>query len=69
MIFTAVCRTWRLGLGLIVTNTIDPQNFLIHRHSSVTLWLVAHLGTFVQLALERFFSRLALMVLDFGRVL
>jgi hypothetical protein len=22
-----VCRTWRLGLGLIVTNTIDSKTF------------------------------------------
>ncbi len=31
--------------------------------------LRAHLGTFVLLALERFFCLLALMVLDFGRVI
>jgi hypothetical protein len=30
--------------------------FEIHHHSSITLWLVAHLGTFVLFALERFFS-------------
>ena len=35
---------------------------------SSSLLLKAHLGTFVLFALERFF-RLALMVLDFGRVI
>jgi hypothetical protein len=34
----------------------------------LSVQLVAHLGTFVLLALERLF-RLALMVLDFGRVI
>jgi hypothetical protein len=35
---------------------------------TLTLQLAAHLGTFVLLALELFF-RLALMALDFGRVM
>jgi hypothetical protein len=52
---------------LTVSNTIDSKAFYIDHHSSITLWLVAHLGTFALLALERFF-RLDLMVLDFGRV-
>jgi hypothetical protein len=41
---------------------------VFYSDSSISLQLVAHLGTFVLLALERFF-RLALMVLDFGRVI
>ena len=47
---------------------LDCQTFKVHHHSYITLQLVAHLGTFVLLALERFFP-LALMVLDFGRVI
>jgi hypothetical protein len=48
--------SWWLGLGLIVTNTIDSKTFCLPPDSYITRQLVAHLGTFVLLALERFFS-------------